>query len=126
MRLLGYVIILLIMIIGSGIWVNHALESSTDDLVMQIDKTAIPIKENDWQSAVDQTETLEEEWKKEAKWWPVFLEHQEMDNIEFAMAKFKEYVASKDSSLSLGQLSEMRIMIEHLPKKEEINIKNVL
>jgi hypothetical protein len=126
MRLLEYVIIMLIVVVGSGVWVNHALESSTDDLVLQIDRTAIPIKGKDWQSAVDQTEKLEEEWKKEAKWWPVFLEHQEMDNIEFAMAKFKEYVATNDYSLSLGQLSEMRLMIEHLPKKEEINIKNVL
>jgi len=126
MRLLGSVIVILISVIGAGFWVNHGLQASTNDLIQQIDRVNIQIKENNWQAAIDQTEKLEKCWKQEAKWWPVFLEHQEMDNIEFSMARFKEYVASNNNSLSLGQLSELRLMIEHIPRKEEINLKNIL
>jgi hypothetical protein len=126
MRLLGSIVVILIIIIYAGFRLNYELQASTNDLIHQIDQVSILIRENNWQTAIEQTEKLNEVWEKEAKWWPVFLEHQEMDNIEFSMAKFKEYVANKNDSLSLGQLSEIRLMIEHIPRKEVINIKNIL
>lgn len=126
MRLLGIIIVILLLIIGADFWINHKLQVATDDLIQQIDQVTMQIKENQWHDAEEQTEKLETEWKEEAEWWPIFLEHQEMDNIEFSMAKFKEYVATENNSLSLGQLSELRTMIEHIPKKEAINIKNIL
>lgn len=46
-----------------------------------------------------------------------FSDHQEMDNIEFSLARVKEYVTSQDDALSLGQLSELKLMIEHIPRK---------
>ncbi len=126
MRLLESIMIILILIIGAGFWINHELQNSTRDLTRQIDRVEVLVKENRWEAAVEQTEVLDKVWQKEAKWWPVFLEHQEMDNIEFSMAKFKEYVASKNNSLARGQLSEIKLMIEHIPRKEEINLKNIL
>ncbi|MEN6326582.1 MAG: DUF4363 family protein [Syntrophomonas sp.] len=126
MRLLESIIIILILIVCAGFWINHELQVSTQDLTRQIDRVGILVKESHWEAAVEQTEVLDKVWQQEAKWWPIFLEHQEMDNIEFSLAKFKEYVASKNNSLARGQLSEMKLMIEHIPRKEEINLKNIL
>lgn len=126
MRLLESIAVFLILIVGAGFWINHELQDSTRDLSRQIDRVAVLVKGNHWEAAKDQTEVLDKVWQREAKWWPIFLEHQEMDNIEFSLAKFKEYVASKNNSLARGQLSEMKLMIEHIPRKEEINLKNIL
>lgn len=126
MRLLESIVVFLILIICAGFWINHELQDSTRDLTQQIDRVGFLVKENHWEAAEEQTEVLDKVWQREAKWWPIFLEHQEMDNIEFSMAKFKEYVASKNSSLARGQLSELKLMIEHIPRKEEINLKNIL
>lgn len=126
MRLLGSIMVALFLIISAGSWTNYALQTSTKDLIRQIDRVSLEIKSQHWQSAKKQTEILEKDWKKEAKWWPVFLDHQEMDNIDFSMAKVKEYVSSQNNSLSLGQLSEIRLMVEHIPQKEAVNLKNIL
>ncbi|MEN6350379.1 MAG: DUF4363 family protein [Syntrophomonas sp.] len=126
MRLLASVIAIVILITGAGIWINHELQASTNDLVKQIDRINLEIKGNHWETAMQQTIILEKGWQQEAKWWPVFLEHQEMDNIEFSMARFKEYVASKNKSLSRGQLSEIKLMLEHIPKKEAVTLTNIL
>ncbi len=125
MRLLGSVIVILLLIVGADIWINHKLQSTADGLVEQIDQLSLQIKENQWQNAVEQTEEFEQEWKQKAEWWPMYIEHQEMDNIEFSLARFKEYVASEDDALSLGQLSEIRTMIEHIPRKEDIDLGNI-
>jgi hypothetical protein len=126
MKVLGSVMATLILIVCAGFWLNHELQMSTNELIQQIDQVGTQINENNWPEAMEQTNKLEQVWEEKAKWWPIFLEHQEMDNIEFAMAKFKEYVANKNTSLSMGQLSEIRLMIEHIPEKEEVNIKNIL
>lgn len=124
MKLLVSIILTLILIISGGLGINHELQKSTDDLITQINQISQLITDSKWQDAVDQTQKLEEIWEKEGRWWPIFLDHQEMDNIEFSLAKFKEYVAAQDNALSLGQLSEIRMMVEHIPEKEKVNLKH--
>ncbi|MFZ5647213.1 MAG: DUF4363 family protein [Bacillota bacterium] len=126
MRLLTGLIVLFAVIVATGFWLNHQLEASTVQLVESIDDIADQIRENNWEKAYRQTSGLEKLWEKKAGWWPMVLDHQEMDNIEFAMARFKEYVATRDLALAGGQLSELRLMIRHIPEKEALSIKNIL
>ncbi|NLB53694.1 MAG: DUF4363 family protein [Syntrophomonadaceae bacterium] len=126
MRMLISILIALILLIGTGIWTNGYLQTSSDKLGLQIEEICRDIEQESWDDAENKTRMLENTWQQSAKWWPVFLDHQEMDNIEFSLAKAKAFVESENKPLSLGQLSELKLMIEHLPIKEEINLKNIL
>lgn len=126
MRLLIALVILFAVIVAAGLLVNQQLEASTVMLVESIDDIADQIREDNWENAYRQTTGLEKLWEKKAGWWPIVLDHQEMDNIEFAMARFKEYVLSRNTALSMGQLSELRLMIRHIPEKEALSIGNIL
>ena len=126
MRLLVSLAITLSMILALGFWSNHSLQASTDELTRNIDRISMSIEDERWGTAQMQTDKLEKIWQEKARWWPIFLDHQEMDNIEFSMARVKEYVASQDNPLARGQLSELRLMIKHIPKKEAVNIENIL
>lgn len=126
MRLLVPITIILIAIIGFGLWVNSSLHSSTLILTEQIEQVNNEIRQGNWEKAVEEVEKLENDWKKEIKWWPALLDHQEIDNIEFSLAKIKEYVINESKALSLGQLSELQLMLEHIPEKEKVILKNIL
>ncbi len=126
MRLLVGVITIVLFLIGSGFWINDQLLDSSNRLISQIDKVSRQVSEEDWAGAQMQADELEKRWKQEAHWWPVFLEHQEMDNIEFSLARCQKYVTARDDALAMGQLSEIRLMIEHIPRKEQINLENIL
>ena len=126
MRLLTTLAVILALIIGMSAWFNHSLQTSSDDLTRQIQLVSSTIRQQDCETAVKHSEKLEKLWEQKAKWWPVFLDHQEMDNIEFSLARVKEYVTSQDDALSLGQLSELNLMIEHIPRKEAVNFENIL
>ncbi|HHW61905.1 MAG TPA: DUF4363 family protein [Syntrophomonadaceae bacterium] len=126
MRLLGTLAVLMACIIGTGFWLGCSLETSADKLSYQIDKVNAEIKRDCWEAAVEENAKLEQAWNGEAKWWPIFLDHQEMDNIEFCMARLKGYINGQDYSLSVGQLSELKLMIQHIPEKEAVNLKNIL
>jgi hypothetical protein len=125
MRLLSTLIAILAIIVGLGLWFNQSLQDSSSNLSYQIDRVSMEIRQGDWEAAIKQSQKLEQVWEETAKLWPVFLDHQEMDNIEFTLARVKEYVKGRDAVLSLGQLSELKLMIEHIPQKEAVNLENI-
>jgi hypothetical protein len=113
-------------LVGLGTWTNHALQDSTDKITVQIDQIMTNINEQRWEQARQQTKKLENTWHDDAKWWPVFLDHQEIDNIEFSLAKVKKYVDTSNAPLAQGQLSELNLMVKHIPEKETVNLENIL
>lgn len=126
MRLLTGIAIIMIALVGSGLVLNHALQDSTRALTRQIDRVDCNVRAYQWQEAQKEIEELKKTWEQQGKWWPIFLDHQEIDNIDFSLARVKEYVAGRDYSLSLGQLSELKLIVDHIPKKEAITLKNIL
>lgn len=114
------------LIIGLGLWVNHSLDVAAKDLNRSIQSIKQEVEQDNWQEAKEKVEDLEKQWQKVGAWWPIVMDHQEIDNIEFSLAKLKEYIATKNKSLSMGNLSELKLMILHLPEKETINLTNIL
>jgi hypothetical protein len=126
MKLLLKLLIIFVAVISLGFWTNHALKVSSNELLGNVELVAKGIENNHWDTAYTQTIELEKTWDEKANWWPTVLDHQEIDNIEFAMARVKEYVATKNTALSRGQISELKLMIKHIPEKEAVRIKNIL
>lgn len=126
MRLLAVLLIIFAGVVVLGGWTNHKLEVTTADLLKTIDSLNRSVEKKDWDQAGKGTARLEKSWEEKAGWWPVLLDHQEMDNIKFSLARVKEYVSSHDLTLSRGQLAELREMISHIPEKEAVTLKNIL
>lgn len=125
MKLLVGIIVTVALIISGGLYINQQLQLSSEHLLEQIELVSGAISQNDWAVAAGETDRLEQVWEQQSGWWPIYIEHSEMDNIEFSMAKFKEYVECQNTALALGQLSEIKLMIEHLPQKEEVSLDNI-
>ncbi|OPX87150.1 MAG: hypothetical protein A4E53_02610 [Pelotomaculum sp. PtaB.Bin104] len=125
MRLLLTLLAIFAAVVALGFWTNQQLEVSAGELLQNIEQIEEDLESNQWDQAYAQTAELEKSWEKEAKWWPVVLDHQEIDNIEFSMAKAREYVAKKDTALTWGQLTELKLMINHIPEKEAVRLKNI-
>ncbi|MHB1043501.1 MAG: DUF4363 family protein [Eubacteriales bacterium] len=126
MRLLLVLAIVFALVVALGFWTNNALEASSEDLLRHVEDVALDVEGDNWRGAYGKTVELEKTWGKKSKWWPIILDHQEIDNIEFAQARVKEYVATKNNALARGQLSELELMIRHIPETEKVTLKNIL
>ncbi|MGE5389524.1 MAG: DUF4363 family protein [Deltaproteobacteria bacterium] len=126
MRLLSCLGVILLVLIGGGFWINNSLQESTDRLSSQVEQVSDNIGQGDWSAARSGSDQMQRLWEKDARWWPVILDHQEIDNIEFSMARTTEYVRNQDLALAQGQLSELKLMVRHIPRKEKINLENIL
>lgn len=124
-RLLLVLLVIFLAVVALGFFTNRQLEASTGELLKHIDRIKVDLKSDDWEGAQAGAANLKKAWEKEANWWPMLLDHQEMDNIVFAMSRFREYVAACDGALSRGGLSELENMISHIPEREAVTLKNI-
>ncbi|MFZ5597708.1 MAG: DUF4363 family protein [Bacillota bacterium] len=125
MRLLTVLLIIFLAVIALGIWTNHSLESAAKSFDKDIGEVQRAVQGKDWDTAENKVTEIEKEWDKKAKWWPAMLDHQEIDNIKFSIGRLKGYVKSKNESLTQGELSELKLIITHIPEKESVSLKNI-
>ncbi len=125
MRLLAVLTIIFVAILSFGFWTNHLLQDATDEMVQKITQIEQTLEESQWEQALVKTNELERTWEERTKWWPSFLDHQEIDNIEFTMTKTREYIANENTPLAWAHLAELKLMIKHVPKKESLTIENI-
>ncbi|WP_031513954.1 DUF4363 family protein [Desulfofalx alkaliphila] len=125
MRLLIVLSAILVSFMVLGSWVNHSLTDTAEVLSKDLVEIMQEIEQDNWQDALDKTKALEQQLKEKTHWWPMILDHQEIDEVEFALARLKEYVAAQNPDLSLAQLSEIKLMLQHIPDKESVTLKNI-
>ncbi len=125
MRLLVTLLVIFALIVSFGFWTNHMLQASADEILQKIAQIEQGLENDQWELARTAAGELEETWDKKAKWWPTVLHHQEIDNVEFSMAKTREYIATENIPLSWAQLSELKLMIKHIPEKESLSLQNI-
>lgn len=125
MRLLLVLSILFAAVVALGFWTNRSLQSVSGELAQNVEHITAQVESNNWERAYEQTIELEKTWDGKTKWWPTILNHQEIDNMEFSLARVKEYVAARNTALARGQLSELEMMIRHIPEIQAVTLKNI-
>lgn len=87
MRQVAISMIIIGLLAGLGLWTNNLLQKSAQQLVIRINNVAAEINDGRWAEALEHTRELEKAWSAQVGWWPVILDHQEIDNIEFSDRK---------------------------------------
>jgi hypothetical protein len=119
-------LILLCLIIFSGILSMNSIKKSSDKITGMVKNTSDLVASGNWSNASKNMESIQGSWDKTEKLWGILVDHYEIDNIEMAMTKSRKYIETKDTSMSLAELDNLKLMIEHIYSKESINIKNIL
>ena len=77
------IIIILITIVGGGIYVQKYLNNSTEKLVKDLTHIKTMVEESqDLKKLEDEYDKIHEEWEKEKEKWSVIVLHDAIDEIE--------------------------------------------
>jgi hypothetical protein len=117
--------VLLVAIVLSGLLLTGYIKKSSQGLADIIKDTSELIDSGSWDMAKERIDSLEKKWDKTEKKWGVLIDHFEMDNIEMAMIKSKKYIETKDMPLASAELDNLKFMVEHIHKKELLDLKNI-
>ncbi|WP_051273458.1 DUF4363 family protein [Desulfotruncus alcoholivorax] len=126
MKIYVAVIAVLIVVLAFGVYTVNALESDTQQMMTGFGSLEKDIAAGNWDAAGKGMHQVQNKWSAHKSWWAMVIDHQEIDNIDMAIARVTKYIEQKDRTMASGEASVLKQMLEHIPEKEKINLKNIL
>lgn len=126
MRVVSTVVMGLVLLVGLSLGAYKYIHDSAQSMVGQLDQIEVTIQDGTWDRAKVQLKQAHTSWDKTKYWWTILLDHQEIDNIDVSMSRLQRYVDTQGLSLSLGELSALKMLMDHISDKEAFNLRNIL
>lgn len=126
MKPLVYSSIIIIVIIAFGAFTINMLKNEADNLHTVLIELEKNIYAEEWEKAKNIGETIEKQWDKYKKIWPMLIDHFEIDNVNINLAELQAYIISNDKTESLSRLAALKVLIKHIPERESFIIQNIL
>lgn len=125
MRIIVFVIILLIGLVSFAWYTQHYLETSSEAILKEINLYEGQVKEEIWQEAEASLDKINSHWHRIKTKWKVVLDHRETDEIGLALGRLESFTFVEDQGAALAELYALRFLLEHIPKKERLLLRNI-
>ncbi len=120
-----FIAAILIIIVASSILTGIYLQSSSQKITYYIEDIEKNTKDKDWEKAEKTLSALESYWSKTKSRWSMLIDHHEIDNIDTSLAKMSAFIEQREQMLALAELSTLKQMVRHIPKKEAPGLENI-
>lgn len=118
-------LIVLAAILSASVISIKSFNKSSNEIVKMVEKTSDLAASSRWKEAYDEISSIETKWNKTERFWAMLIDHMEIDGIEESLIKSKKYIETQNISLSLAELDSLKFSVEHIYKKELVNLKNI-
>ncbi len=115
-----------LLLVGFALGTYAYVNTSANDLVTSLETVEKSIADQKWDTAKENLKTAENKWDKTKVWWTILLDHQEIDNIDISINRLEKYVETHGTTLSLGEISALLMLVDHISEKEAPSLKNIL
>lgn len=126
MRTVPTIVIIVVLLLGGSLTTYRYLQTTTLTLGAQLEAVEQSISTQKWEVAQKELSTAQQRWDTNKTWWTVLLDHQEIDNIDISMNRLEKYIETHDVSLSLGEVSALKLHVDHIFDTEKLNLRNIL
>lgn len=89
------------------------------------DKIEQSITDNKWDEAYKESIDYTQKWEKYSKVIKLFVNHQEIDNIEIELWKLPQYIKEHTKDESLASVHVLKFLVSHISNLEKVNIQNI-
>ena len=114
----------IVMIIGI-LYSHKYLNNVSQELGSLNDEIEQYITDSDWDKAYEAAMVYTEKWKEYSKIIKIFLDHQEMDNIEIELWKLPQYIKEETKDEALASIHILKFLVDHISELEQVTIENI-
>lgn len=125
MRVIAFIIICLALIIGVGIYTTTSINSSVEELSYYIDRLEKNIAQENWEESSKDIGKLSKVWSKTKQNWLLFLDHQEIDNIDLTYTRLNKYVETEELPSALAEVAALKLLVQHIPNISALSLRNI-
>ena len=126
MRTLTIIVIIIVLLLGGSLASHRYIQTATQSLGAQLETIEQSISAQKWKFAQKELNTAQQRWDKNKTWWTVLLDHQEIDTIDLSMRRLEKYITTQNSSLSLGEVSALKLLVDNIFNSDKFTLSNIL
>lgn len=118
---------IMMVLIGSWLIFDNYSEKQLVDFSSSIIEEIIPaVEAGDWDESLSMISDFSDCWHEYRKKALLFLETEEVNEIDYCLAKSEKYIKAEDVSNSSGELNSLAEQIIFMYEKQDINAANIL
>ncbi|MCG8401253.1 MAG: DUF4363 family protein [Firmicutes bacterium] len=125
MKIYVGVVGVIVFLVGLGLYTIDRFQGDTTQLLDGIGRTEAAISGSRWDEAAAGIAGVKEVWEKHRRWWALFIEHHEIDNIDMVLTRAEQYIKARERTLAFGELAVLKQMLEQIPESKRVKLKNV-
>jgi len=114
--------VIMIFTISSSIKYLNTVSQNLSELNDEIEQN---INDENWEEAYKITIEYTEKWQSYSKKIKLFLDHQEIDNIETELWQLPQYIKEKSKDEALASVYVLKYLLNHIADIEKIKIENI-
>ena len=125
MKVVAFILISVLAIVGFGIFSLNSVQASAQELTTHFNKLEQSIAKEDWENSLKNLKQISLLWSKTKKSWLLYLDHQEIDNIDLTYIRLSKYVEAKDLSSASAEVAALKLLIKHIPEILAFKLRNI-
>ena len=126
MKQVGVMIICIIIVVVSGICEIKYLNKSSIYLMSDIEYIKNAINNNNYDLASEKSKATYDWGGNIKKILNIFINHEEIDDIENSMIDLKEYIEFENKEECLVAIEKIKSELDHTIKRQQLRIDNIL
>ncbi len=116
----------LTIIIGGGIAEIRYLENTSNYLMTDINYIDNMIENENYEEALNQIETINNNWDNTEMIWNIFLINDELDDLSDALIELKEYIKYENKEECKIAIEKLKAYSKLIVRRQKIRVDNIL
>ena len=113
-------------ILVSGVYEIRYLDKTATYFMSDMEYIQNAINNNNYELASEHMKNFSESWNNVRTIWNIFVNHEEVDNIEEAMIELKNNIEFKDDSACKINIEKIKNNVTHSAGRQKLKLDNIL
>ena len=113
-------------ILVSGVYEIRYLDKTATYFMSDMEYIQNAINNNNYELASEHMKNFSESWNNVRIIWNIFVNHEEVDNIEEAMIELKNNIEFKDDSACKINIEKIKNNVTHSAGRQKLKLDNIL
>lgn len=125
MKSLVISILIVVILITTWLLMYDTISQSTKEFNSLINKMENEVLDNKWTSTMSIYHSIDDKWEEKQSTLLLILDHEEIEKINLSLRKVKKYIIVEDKTMTLGETSVLKFLLNHIQEKESLSLKNI-
>jgi|GEM_PF-3543463 len=126
MKLFITSMVILVLIIGGGLWYIRTIAAITGDMLLCLDQAEAAAANEDYTAALQSISRMGEIWNAKKPLMSMFSDHSQLMDIDLSIAQIRQYATSAQSGDIYAEAAVLREYLSQIASADRLSWENVL